>query len=158
MQDSWMLDYDPANCAIGAAVGIIGERATFLVLREAFNGVRRFDDIQRRTGMPRQVLSNRLARLVGEGLLRKVSYREVGQRSRDEYRLTSKGLDLYPVLVALMEWGDRYEVGAGGPPVLLRHRDCGEPVQLQLTCRAGHVLESARDVTPVPGPGARKIA
>jgi DNA-binding HxlR family transcriptional regulator len=153
-----MLDYDPANCAIGAAVGIIGERATFLVLREAFNGVRRFDDIQRRTGMPRQVLSNRLARLVGEGLLRKVSYQEAGQRSRDEYRLTSKGLDLYPVLVALMQWGDRYEAGADGPPVLLRHRDCGEPVQLQLACRAGHVLESARDVTPVPGPGARKIA
>ena len=153
-----MLDYDTANCAIGAAVGILGERPTFLVLREAFNGVRRFDDMQRRTGMPRQVLSQRLARLVAEGLLRKVRYQESGQRSRDEYRLTDKGLDLYPVLVALMEWGDRYESGADGPPVLLRHRDCGEPVQLQLSCRAGHVLESARDVTPVPGPGARKIA
>ena len=153
-----MVEYDPANCAIGAAVGILGERATFLVLREAFNGVRRFDDMQRRTGIPRQVLSNRLARLVGEGLLRKEPYQEAGQRSRGEYRLTGKGLDLYPVLVALMQWGDRYEVGPDGPPVLLRHRDCGEPVQLQLSCRAGHVLESARDVTPVPGPGARKIA
>jgi DNA-binding HxlR family transcriptional regulator len=153
-----MRDYDPANCAIGAAVEILGERATFLVLREAFNGVRRFDDMQRRTGIPRQVLANRLARLVGEGLLRKAPYRETGQRSRDEYRLTGKGLDLYPVLVALMQWGDRYEVGPDGPPVLLRHRDCGEPVQLQLSCHAGHILESARDVTPVPGPGARKIA
>jgi DNA-binding HxlR family transcriptional regulator len=153
-----MLDYDTANCAIGAAVGILGERPTFLVLREAFNGVRRFDDMQRRTGMPRQVLSQRLARLVAEGLLRKVRYQESGQRSRDEYRLTDKGLDLYPVLVALMEWGDRYESDANGPPVLLRHRDCGEPVQLQLTCAAGHVLESAREVTPVPGPAARKIA
>ncbi len=153
-----MLDYDTANCAIGAAVGILGERPTFLVLREAFNGVRRFDDMQRRTGMPRQVLSQRLARLVAEGLLRKVRYQESGQRSRDEYRLTDKGLDLYPVLVALMEWGDRYESGADGPPVLLRHRDCGEPVRLQLTCAAGHVLESAREVTPVPGPAARKIA
>ena len=153
-----MLDYDTANCAIGAAVGILGERPTFLVLREAFNGVRRFDDMQRRTGMPRQVLSQRLARLVAEGLLRKVPYRQAGQRSRDEYRLTDKGLDLYPVLVALMEWGDRYEGGADGPPVLLRHRDCGEPVRLQLSCTAGHVLESAREVTPVPGPGARKIA
>ena len=153
-----MPDYDPANCAIGAAVGIIGERATFLVLREAFNGVRRFDDMQRRTGIPRQVLSNRLARLVGEGLLRKVPYQQAGQRSRDEYRLTSKGLDLYPVLVALMQWGDRYEVGPDGPSVLLRHRDCGEPVQLRISCQAGHDLESARDVTPVPGPGARKIA
>ena len=153
-----MLDYDPSNCAIGAALDILGERATFLVLREAFNGVRRFDDMQRRTGIPRQVLSNRLARLVGEGLLRKVPYQEAGQRSRTEYRLTSKGVDLYPVLVALMQWGDRYEAGPDGPPVLLRHRDCGEPVQLQLSCRAGHVLESARDVNPVPGPSARKIA
>ena len=153
-----MLDYDTANCAIGAAVGVLGERPTFLVLREAFNGVRRFDDMQRRTGMPRQVLSQRLARLVAEGLLRRVPYQERGQRSRDEYRLTDKGLDLYPVLVALMEWGDRYEGDADGPPVLLRHRDCGEPVRLHLTCEAGHVLESAREVTPVPGPGARKIA
>jgi len=158
MERPRILDYDPANCAIGAAVGILGERPTFLVLREAFNGVRRFGDIQRRTGMPRQVLSHRLARLVAEGLLRKVRYQENGQRSRDEYRLTDKGLDLYPVLVALMEWGDRYAVGPDGPPVLLRHRDCGEPVRLQMTCAAGHVLESAREVTPVPGPGARKIA
>ena len=153
-----MLEYDSANCAIGAAVGILGERSTFLVLREAFNGVRRFDDMQRRTGMPRQVLSQRLSRLVDGGLLRKVPYQESGQRPRSEYRLTEKGLDLYPVLVALMEWGDRYAVGAAGPQVLLEHRDCGEPVQLQLACRAGHVLGSAREVTPVPGPGARKIA
>ena len=158
MTRSWILDYDPANCAIGAAVEILGERATFLVLREAFNGVRRFDDMQRRTGMPRQVLSQRLARLVAEGMLRKVPYQQAGQRSRAEYRLTEKGLDLYPVLVALMEWGDRYEVGSDGPQVLLQHRDCGEPVRLQLACEAGHVIGSAREVTPVPGPGARKIA
>jgi DNA-binding HxlR family transcriptional regulator len=158
MARPWILDYDSANCAIGAAVALIGERQTFLVLREAFNGVRRFDDMRRRTGMPRQVLSQRLARLVTEGLLRKVPYRERGQRSRDEYRLTDKGLDLYPVLVALMEWGDNYAVGSPGPQVLLRHRDCGEPMRLQLSCRAGHVVESAREVTPVPGPGARKIA
>jgi DNA-binding HxlR family transcriptional regulator len=158
MGRAWILDYDPANCAIGAAVGIIGERPTFLVLREVFNGVRRFDDMQRRTGMPRQVLSQRLGRLVDEGLLRKMPYQESGQRSRDEYRLTDKGLDLYPVLVSLLQWGDRYAVGPAGPPVELRHRDCGEPVHVQLACAAGHVLDSAREVTPVPGPGARKIA
>ena len=158
MGRAWILDYDPANCAIGAAVGIIGERPTFLVLREVFNGVRRFDDMQRRTGIPRQVLSQRLGRLVDEGLLRKMPYQESGQRSRDEYRLTDKGLDLYPVLVSLLQWGDRYAVGPAGPPVELRHRDCGEPVHVQLSCAAGHVLDSAREVTPVPGPGARKIA
>ncbi len=158
MGQPWILDYDSANCTIGAAVAIIGERSTFLVLREAFNGVRRFDDMQRRTAMPRQVLSDRLARLVREDLLRKVPYRDSGQRSRHEYRLTSKGLDLYPVLVALMQWGDQHAVGPAGPQVLLRHRECGEPVRLELSCQAGHILESARDITPVPGPGARKIA
>jgi len=158
MGRAWILDYDSANCAIGAAVDLIGDRPTFLVLREAFNGVRRFADMQRRTGMPRQVLSDRLGRLVGEGLLRKVPYQEDGQRSRYEYRLTEKGLDLYPVLVALMEWGDRHAVRSPGPQVLLRHRDCGEPVRLQMSCQAGHLLESAREVTPVPGPGARKVA
>jgi DNA-binding HxlR family transcriptional regulator len=158
MNRPWILDYDAQNCAIGAAVDLIGDRPTFLVLREAFSGVRRFDDMQRRTAVPRQVLSHRLGRLVAEGLLRKVRYQEPGQRGRDEYRLTGKGLDLYPVLVALMEWGDRHAVGTSGPPVLLRHRDCGEPVELRLSCRAGHVLDSAREVIPVPGPGARKIA
>ena len=82
MERPWILDYDTANCAIGAAVQLIGERPTFLVLREAFSGVRRFDDMQRRTAMPRQVLSDRLARLVDEGLLRKVPYRDSGQRRR----------------------------------------------------------------------------
>ena len=158
MERPWILDYDTANCSIGAAVGIIGERSTFLVLREAFNGVRRFDDMQRRTAMPRQVLSDRLARLVDEGLLGKLPYQDSGQRRRYEYRLTDKGLDLYPLLVALMAWGDQYAAGPEGPPVQLRHRDCGEPVELRLSCRAGHSLDSARDVTPVPGPGARKIA
>jgi DNA-binding HxlR family transcriptional regulator len=158
MGQPWIMDYDSASCAIGAAVAVIGERSTFLVLREAFNGVRRFDDIQRRTEIPRQVLSDRLARLVSEELLRKVPYQDSGQRRRHEYRLTSKGLDLYPVLVSLMQWGDQYAAGPGGSPVLLRHRDCGQPVRLQLSCQAGHTLESARDVTPVPGPGARKIA
>jgi DNA-binding HxlR family transcriptional regulator len=158
MEPPWILDYDTANCSIGAAVKIIGERQTFLVLREAFNGVRRFDDMQRRTAMPRQVLSDRLARLVEEGLLGKVPYQDSGQRRRYEYRLTARGLDLYPLLVALMAWGDQYAAGPEGPPVQLRHRDCGEPVELHLSCRAGHSLDSARDVTPVPGPGARKIA
>ena len=158
MERPWILDYDTANCSIGAAVKIIGERQTFLVLREAFNGGRRFDDMQHRTAMPRQVLSDRLARLVDEGLLGKVPYQDSGQRRRYEYRLSDKGLDLYPLLVALMAWGDQYAAGPEGPPVQLRHRDCGEPVELRLSSRAGHSLDSARDVTPVPGPGARKIA
>jgi DNA-binding HxlR family transcriptional regulator len=154
----WALDYDTASCTIAATLGIVGEKWTFLVLREAFNGVRRFDDIQRRTGMPRQVLSNRLSRLVSDGILRRTPYQDEGQRPRSEYRLTDKGIELYPVLVALLGWGDKYVAQAGGPPVELTHRDCGAPVHLQLACSAGHVLGSARDVTPVPGPGARRVA
>jgi DNA-binding HxlR family transcriptional regulator len=136
----------------------VGEKWTFLVLREAFNGVRRFADMQRRTGAPRQVLSDRLSRLVSDGILRKVPYREEGQRARGEYRLTEKGLDLFPLIVALLEWGNKYAAGPDGPLVALEHRDCGQPVALQLACAAGHVVGSARQTTAVPGPGARKIA
>jgi DNA-binding HxlR family transcriptional regulator len=158
MSRPWILDYDTENCTIGAALAIVGEKWTFLVLREAFNGVRRFDDIRRRTRAPRQILSDRLARLVADGLLRKVPYREAGQRSRSEYRLTEKGLALYPLIIALLEWGNTYAVSAEGPLVELTHRDCGAPVQLEVRCAEGHQVASARDVTPVPGPGARMIA
>jgi DNA-binding HxlR family transcriptional regulator len=158
MNRTWALDYDPANCNLAAALEIVGEKWTFLVLREVFNGIRRFDDMQRRTGAPRQILSSRLAKLVDEGILRKVPYQEQGQRVRSEYRLTEKGIDLHPIMVALLAWGDKHASMPGGLPVVLTHRDCGARVGLQLACADGHVLESARDVTPVPGPGARRVA
>jgi len=158
MNRSWAIDYDTSNCNIAAALSIVGEKWTFLVLREAFNGIRRFEDMQRRTTAPRQILSNRLARLVTEGILRKVPYQEEGQRPRSEYKLTEKGIELFPVIAALLAWGDKYAAWPGGPAVELTHRDCGAPVQLELTCAAGHALGSARDVTPVPGPGARRVA
>src|SRR5258707_14505643 len=106
----WILDYDSENCTIGAALAIVGEKWTFLVLREAFNGVRRFDDIRRRTEAPRQILSDRLARLVAQGLLRKVPYRAAGQPARSEHRPTAKALDPYPPLVALLAPGNTYSV------------------------------------------------
>lgn len=121
------MSYRVENCSIERTLAVVGEKWTFLVLREAFMGVRRFADMQAATGAPRQVLSARLTRLVEEGLLRKVPYREPGQRRRDEYRLTQMGLDLYPALMALMHWGDRYLADQEGPPVLLTHRDCGAP-------------------------------
>jgi DNA-binding HxlR family transcriptional regulator len=158
MSRPWALDYDAATCTVGAALAIVGEKWTFLVLREAFNGIRRFDDMQRRTGAPRQVLSSRLSRLIDEGVLRKSPYQEPGQRLRQEYRLTGKGMDLYPVVAALMAWGDKYAAPPAGPPVLLTHRDCGADVSVQLGCGAGHVVASAREVTPLPGPGARRVA
>jgi DNA-binding HxlR family transcriptional regulator len=142
------------NCSIERTLDIVGEKWTFLVLREAFSGVRRFADMQAITGAPRQVLSARLARLVDEGLLRKEPYREPGQRQRDEYRLTEKGRDLYPLLVALMHWGDKHLTGEEGAPVLLTHRDCGAPIEQHFRCAAGHDVPGPREVTPVPGEGA----
>ncbi len=158
MSKPWALDYDTQNCTIGAALSIIGEKWTFLVLREVFNGVRRFADMQRRTQAPRQVLSDRLGTLVDEGILRKVPYQEAGQRARSEYRLTEKGIDLFPLIAALLEWGNKHAATSAGPLVTLQHRDCGAPAGLRLACADGHVLASAREITPVPGPGARKIA
>ncbi|MGQ0480709.1 MAG: winged helix-turn-helix transcriptional regulator [Pseudonocardia sp.] len=138
------------DCSIARSLEQVGEKWTFLVLREAFNGVRRFDEIRTNTGAPRQVLTARLTTLVDLGLLRRAPYQQPGQRRRHEYRLTPKGLDLYPVLVALLEWGDRHLADRSGPPLRLTHRDCDEPVHLALRCAAGHTLESAREVTPVP--------
>ncbi|GAA4052545.1 winged helix-turn-helix transcriptional regulator [Nonomuraea soli] len=143
------------NCSIERTLEIVGEKWTFLVLREAFSGVRRFADMQTMTGAPRQVLSARLARLVDEGLLRKVPYREPGQRQRYEYRLTEKGRELYPLLVALMHWGDKYMADPEGPPVVLTHRDCGAPIHQHFRCSQGHDLSGPREVTPVPGSGAK---
>jgi DNA-binding HxlR family transcriptional regulator len=149
------LDWSVENCTIGRAMSILGERWTVVVLREVFSGVRRFDDLRERTGIPRQVLTNRLATLVDQGVLRRVPYQEPGARSRDEYRLTPKGFDLYPVLVAVREWGDRYLADPEGPPLATVHRECGAQVRIQLRCDAGHDLESPREVVPRPGPGAR---
>ncbi|GLW11185.1 transcriptional regulator [Microtetraspora sp. NBRC 13810] len=142
------------NCSIEATLRVVGEKWTLLVLREAFGGVRRFADMQAATGAPRQVLSARLTRLVEEDLMRKVPYREPGQRQRDEYRLTQKGIDLYPIMVALMHWGDRY-LADDGAPVLLTHRGCGADVEQYFRCADGHEVGSAREITPLPGPGLR---
>nr|MDT0656496.1 helix-turn-helix domain-containing protein [Micromonospora sp. DSM 115978] len=149
------LDWSVDNCTIARAMAILGERWTVVVLREVFNGVRRFDDMRERTGVPRQVLTNRLATLVDEGLLRREPYREPGARSRHEYRLTAKGLDLWPVLVAVLEWGDRYLADPGGSPLTTAHRDCGARVGVVLRCDAGHDVGSVREVLPRLGPGAR---
>ena len=111
------LDWSIDTCTIGRAMEILGEKWTVVVLREVFNGVRRFDDMRERTGIPRQVLANRLASLVENGLLRREPYREPGARERHEYRLTRKGFDIYPVLIAVQAGGVRYLVDPGGAPL-----------------------------------------
>jgi len=141
---------DRSRCSVAGTLAVVGEKWSLLVLREAFLGVRRFADFQRILGAPRAVLTDRLATLVDQGILRRVPYQAEGERQRHEYRLTTKGIDLYPTLVALMEWGDRYLAPEGEVPMELRHRNCGAPVHLTLTCEDGHTLRGAREVTPVP--------
>ena len=146
--------YDDQVCSIARTLERIGDRWTMLVVRDAFMGVRRFDDFQRNLGMARNVLADRLARLVDEGVLEKRLYRERPQRF--EYRLTEKGRDLFPVLVALLRWGDRHAPTAEGPPVLLVHRDCGGEVDERLTCTECGAAVDARSTEARPGPGARR--
>ncbi|MFC4147113.1 winged helix-turn-helix transcriptional regulator [Micromonospora mangrovi] len=150
------LDWSVQNCTIARAMEILGERWTLVVLREVFNGIRRFDDMRVRTGIPRQVLTNRLAMLVEQGVLRREPYREPGSRERHEYRLTDKGLDLWPVLVAVLGWGDRYLADPEGSPLRVTHRDCGAEVHAELRCAEGHAVADPRDVLPRPGPGAHR--
>jgi len=148
------LTQSAANCSIQRTLEIVGERWTLLVLREAFYGRRRFDDFQQALGCARNILSNRLATLVDHGLLRRQPYREPGQRPRYEYRLTEKGIDLSPVLIALMRWGDRWAADADGAPVIVRHTDCDAPVEAVLRCQNGHEALTARQTYGAPGPGA----
>jgi DNA-binding HxlR family transcriptional regulator len=150
------LDWSIDTCTIGRAMAVLGERWTVVVLREIFNGVRRFADMREHTGIPRQVLTNRLASLVEHGLLRREPYQEPGARVRHEYRLTAKGLDLYPVLTAVKEWGDRYLADPGGPPLEMAHRDCGAVVHTELHCADGHHVDDYRQVVPRPGPSAQR--
>lgn len=137
-------------------MAILGEKWTVVVLREVFSGVRRFEDMRVRTGVPRQVLTKRLAGLVEAGVLRREPYREPGARLRQEYRLTAKGFDLYPVLIAVAEWGNRYLGEPEGPPLEFVHRGCAEPVRNEIHCAGGHRVTEHRDVLPRPGPGARR--
>lgn len=147
--------YDGENCSIARALERLGERWTLLVLREAFTGARRFDEFAERLGIARNVLAARLALLVDEGVLERRPYQE--RPERFEYVLTEKGLDLFEVLIALMQWGDRW-YAPGGPPRVLRHRGCGGVVGSRLTCQRCGAPVSVREARLEPGPGARAAA
>ena len=144
------------DCPLPAALEAVGERWSFLILRGAFNGLNHFEEFQSTLGIARNILSNRLARLVEHGILERRRYQE--RPERHEYRLTAKGLDLYPILVSLMQWGDRYGEHEDGPPLVLRHEGCGAVTEPRLTCgHCGEVLDP-REVRPEPGPGALAAA
>jgi DNA-binding HxlR family transcriptional regulator len=148
-------DYRGQDCSIAATLELIGERWTLLVIRDVFMGNRRFDEIQRSLGVARNVLATRLQRLTDEGFLEKRRYQE--SPARFEYFLTEKGLDLWPVLIALIGWGDRHAAGEDGPPVAIVHKGCAGRVNDRRICElCGEWLEvrdaravSLREAEPV---------
>ena len=149
----------PRPCSIADTLGVIGEKYSLLVLREIFFGVRRFDAMTRNIGAPRDVLAARLRHLVAAGVLEKVPYSE--RPPRFEYRPTAAGRELRPVLLMLMDWGDRHLADPEGPSVIVRHRaepdepSCDEPVRVVIECAAGHAPLHARAIQRTPGPAAR---
>ena len=147
--------YEGQICSVAKSLELIGERWTMLVVREVFLGNRRFDEMAARLGIARNVLTTRLARLVDEGVLEKVRYQE--RPERFEYRLTEKGIDLWPIMVSLIQYGDRY-YAPDGPPLILRHKGCGGRVDAHRICSTCGERLTARAVTAEPGPGMRASA
>lgn len=143
--------YDDQVCSIARALEVLGERWTLLVVRDALLGVRRFDDFQHSLGVARNVLTDRLKRLVEAGVLERVSYQE--RPRRFEYQLTAIGYELAEPVVGLMHWGDRHLAGPGGPPRLTRHRQCGGALHTALVCADCGQSVSAADLDVLPGPG-----
>lgn len=131
----------------------IGDRWTILILRELFYDASRFEQIHSVLQCPRNLLAERLERLVGDGIVSRTSYQEPGQRSRPAYHLTDRGRDLFPILLALMHWGDHY-LAADVPPVIAEHAACGGTLQTVLECDRGHSHVSVKEIDIQPGPGA----
>ena len=144
-------DYDGQNCSIARALEIVGERWTLLIVRDAFLGLRRFDQFQESLGIARNVLTDRLNRLVEEGILERVRYSE--RPERYEYRLTQKGRDLNLALAGLRQWGDKHL--SEKPPRLLRRKADKKPVVAALVPKSAEVLR-ADEVETVPGPGSTR--
>ena len=143
--------FEDMTCSVAQCLDVVGEWWSLLVVRDAFLGVTRFDDFQARLGISRNILTQRLNHLVDSEVLKRVAYSEHPPRS--EYRLTSKGRDLWHVITAMRQWGDQW-AAPGGPPVETRHTACGHIVTAVPVC--SHCAEplDARSVTAVPGPGA----
>lgn len=134
------------NCSIARTLDVVGERWTLLILRDAFNGVRRFDDFAASLPVARNVLADRLATLVEHGILRREQYEE--RPPRFQYRLTAKGFEFYPVLMALLQWGDKHLAGEAGPPIDLLHAECDAPIATRVVCTECGEALTARDVRP----------
>lgn len=141
----------PPACSIARALDVIGDRWTILILRDTFRGIRRFEEIRRDLGIPRAVLSERLSKLVDSGVLARRQY--MTHPARFEYRLTDMGRELSPVLVGLMDWGDRW-LSDGVPPTILVHTPCGTEVDLAFHCKECDADFGPTDIAGRPGPGS----
>lgn len=146
--------YQASNCSIARTLQVVGEKWTLLILRETFYGATRFEQFHSVLNCPRNLLSERLTKLVDEGILERSEYREPGSRARHEYRMTEEGRELAVALLALMHWGDRHKADPAGPPVVAQHVGCGKDLHLALVCDKGHVMASIDEVEMVDGPGA----
>lgn len=135
------------HCTIARSLEVVGERWSLLILRQAFFGVKRFDQLQASLGIARNILAKRLQTLVAAGILERRKYQD--RPARYEYRLTEKGKELYPVVLALKKWGDKYVADEHGPPVTLVHRGCGHEMEGRLDCEHCGEPVTARDVQPV---------
>lgn len=138
--------------SVERAMTVIGDRWTFLILREAFFGVRRFSPLARNLGITRNLLARRLEILVEAGVLDRTIYNH--RADWHEYRLTDRGRDLYDIVLAVIRWGDQHLAGPEGPPLLLRHTPCGHDTRGVTVCEHCREPIDARDMTPRPGPGA----
>jgi len=138
-------------CSITRPLTVLGDRWTLLIVKQAFTGVRRFEDFHQSLGISRSRLTDRLDRLVEQEIFYREPYRD--GRTRYEYRLTDKGHDLYPILMALRDWGDTY-MAPDGPPVRYLHKGCTGEVHAHLVCDVCGETATAREVVPEPGPGA----
>jgi DNA-binding HxlR family transcriptional regulator len=147
-------DYPGLDCSVAKALEVIGERWSLLIVRAVMHGNRRFGEIQESLGIARNVLSARLQRLVDEEILERRAYQE--SPPRYEYFLTEKGLDLWPALIALLNWGDHYSPSPDGPRRLIVHKECGGTVSERGICESCGKLLTARDAKQVPGPGAQE--
>lgn len=147
-------ELDAEACSLARTLSVIGDRWTLLILRDCFLRVRRFDDFQARLGIGRPILADRLKKLVEAFILTKVAYQQ--NPIRYEYRLTDKGLDLYPVILSLVHFGDVHLADRKGPPLLHRHKACGQVFEPVMTCSACGEALGPRDVEVLPGPGARE--
>ncbi len=138
-------------CSIARAVDVLGDHWNLLIVRQACLGTRRFDDFQSALGISRNILTQRLNRIVDEGLLTKVLYDE--QRQRHEYRLTEKGREVYPILAAMAAWGDRWLNGPEGSPLILHHTACDHDMHAVVVCSQCDAALNVREVRAKPGPG-----